>query len=165
MLVKGGEEVRLDHRVQQLFDAVNALLSAAADTAALRVPCVDVVPMTDRLGVLGFLPDTVPLKDAVAAHVTGQYDPVSGADVINTTYQDQCEWLASKVRYRDNSPVFPPSKNIDPCVIFPCTTSTPTDQDPQPARAVFACVYALVRGWHPHDSHSPTHPAGAHVSC
>lgn len=97
-MVKGGEEVRLDHRVQQLFDASNALLSAAADTTALHVPGVDVVPMTDRLGVLGFAANSEPLKDAIAAHATGQHDPEGGMQAVNASQREYITFLQQVVR-------------------------------------------------------------------
>lgn len=97
-MVKGGEELRLDHRVQQLFDATNALLSAGADTTALQVPCVDVVPMTDCLGMLGFVPNTTELLKAVAPHVKGRYDPVGGMEAVHELSNEHVEWLQHVVR-------------------------------------------------------------------
>merc|ERR1712032_1305645 len=63
-LVKGGEDVRLDERVEQLFGVVNSLLSSDS-TPGLRVRTYAVVPLLPDLGILEWVRDTKPLKNVV----------------------------------------------------------------------------------------------------
>jgi len=63
-LVKGGEDVRLDERVEQLFGAVNGLL-AADGVVGLRVRTYAVIPLLPDLGILEWVRDTKPLKAVV----------------------------------------------------------------------------------------------------
>lgn len=63
-LVKGGEDVRLDARIEQLFDAVNGLLGPVA-TPGLRVRTYSVVPVLPDLGIIEWAANTKPLKAVV----------------------------------------------------------------------------------------------------
>lgn len=63
-LVKGGEDVRLDERVEQLFGIVNGLASKGT-ASGLRVRTYSVVPLLPDLGVLEWVRDTKPLKAIV----------------------------------------------------------------------------------------------------
>ena len=53
-LVKGGEDLRLDQRVQQLMQAMNATLDASAPCAArgLRMRTYAVAPLSTSAGLL-----------------------------------------------------------------------------------------------------------------
>ncbi|CAM9696819.1 unnamed protein product, partial [Phaeothamnion confervicola] len=66
-LLKGGEDLRLDERVQQLFGCMNAAFAAdaACQQARLSLRTYEVVPVADDLGVIEWVPDTVPLKAVV----------------------------------------------------------------------------------------------------
>ncbi|GLC72232.1 hypothetical protein PLESTF_001221800 [Pleodorina starrii] len=63
-VVKGGEDVRLDERIQQLFDVMNGLAihDAACARRSLRVSVYDVVPLSPSVGLLQFVPGTKPLQ-------------------------------------------------------------------------------------------------------
>eukprot|EP00930_Biecheleria_cincta_P034831 TRINITY_DN24017_c0_g1_i1.p1 TRINITY_DN24017_c0_g1~~TRINITY_DN24017_c0_g1_i1.p1 ORF type:complete len:2972 (-),score=592.94 TRINITY_DN24017_c0_g1_i1:290-8146(-) len=63
-LVKGGEDVRLDERVEQLFGVINSLIAADAG-AHLKVRTYAVVPLLPDLGVAEWVRDTRPLKQIV----------------------------------------------------------------------------------------------------
>ena len=63
-LVKGGEDVRLDERVEQLFGIVNSLMAPDA-AVGLRVRTYAVVPLLPDLGALEWVRDTKPLKAIV----------------------------------------------------------------------------------------------------
>lgn len=62
-LVKGGEDVRLDERVEQLFGIINSLV--APDAIGLRVRTYAVVPLLPDLGALEWVRETKPLKAIV----------------------------------------------------------------------------------------------------
>lgn len=63
-LVKGGEDLRLDQRVQQIFTVMNQLLQHNPETAKrkLHIHTYQVVPMTCRVGILEWINETMPLK-------------------------------------------------------------------------------------------------------
>eukprot|EP00884_Botryococcus_braunii_P014588 jgi/Botrbrau1/2312/Bobra.39_1s0001.1 len=63
-VVKGGEDVRVDQRVEQLFGACNGRLDShpGASSYNLRVPTYDVVAVGQSLGLVQFVASTVPLK-------------------------------------------------------------------------------------------------------
>eukprot|EP01133_Synstelium_polycarpum_P005723 gene5723-6618_t len=64
-LIKGGEDLRLDQRIQQLFHVMNDILKRdpAASKRGLRVTTYQVVPMTGKVGIIEWLNDTKPLKE------------------------------------------------------------------------------------------------------
>ncbi|GIL42486.1 hypothetical protein Vafri_455, partial [Volvox africanus] len=66
-VVKGGEDVRLDERILQLYDVMNGLASrdAACARRALKVPVYDVIPLSPTVGMLQFVPGTRPLQDCL----------------------------------------------------------------------------------------------------
>ena len=62
-IAKGGEDLRQDQRVQQLFRTMNGLLSAVAESRGrgLEVRTFHVAPLTVRTGLIEFLSNTSPL--------------------------------------------------------------------------------------------------------
>lgn len=63
-LVKGGEDQRQDERIETLFSVINDLLHADPKCYArnLSIRTYQVVPMTSRLALIEWLPDTCTLK-------------------------------------------------------------------------------------------------------
>ncbi|GAB6025762.1 hypothetical protein CHUAL_011747 [Chamberlinius hualienensis] len=63
-LVKSGEDLRLDQRIQQLFYIMNGIYSrdSACRSRQLRLITYQVVPLTVRLGWLEWAPNTTALK-------------------------------------------------------------------------------------------------------
>eukprot|EP00743_Colponemidia_sp_Colp-15_P008934 GILK01009748.1.p1 GENE.GILK01009748.1~~GILK01009748.1.p1 ORF type:complete len:1463 (+),score=312.38 GILK01009748.1:308-4390(+) len=72
LLVKGGEDLRLDQRIQQLFSVTNEIFHTDAATAArqLDIKTFQVVPMNKRLGVIEWVQNTVPLKEMIEEEAT-----------------------------------------------------------------------------------------------
>lgn len=66
-LVKGGEDLRLDQRVQQLFSVMNEIFvhTPATCKRRLAIKTYQVVPMTGKVGMIEWLNDTRPLKEIV----------------------------------------------------------------------------------------------------
>lgn len=65
--MQGGEELRIDQRVQQLFNVMNGLLSHSV-TGNTKNPAVctyDVIPMSPTLGLLAFVDGTRPLENVM----------------------------------------------------------------------------------------------------
>ena len=70
-LVKGGEDIRNDERVEQLLALMGAALAAdpACAQARLRVRTYAVVPMTTKIGVIEWVQRTAPLKALIEAQL------------------------------------------------------------------------------------------------
>ncbi|KAM9308363.1 DNA-dependent protein kinase catalytic subunit [Gastrophryne carolinensis] len=66
-LVKGGEDLRQDQRIEQLFDIMNIILSrdAACSQRYLQIKTYQVIPMTTRIGMIEWLENTCTLKDII----------------------------------------------------------------------------------------------------
>ena len=64
-LVKGGEDLRQDERLQQLFASINQLLAADVKCSQrrLRLATFSVIPVSKRTGILEWVQDTQPLAD------------------------------------------------------------------------------------------------------
>jgi DNA-dependent protein kinase catalytic subunit len=67
VLVKGGEDLRLDQRIQQLFQITNKIFkeNPACENRNLYLKTFDVVPVTNRLGTFEWVSDTCPLKELI----------------------------------------------------------------------------------------------------
>lgn len=66
-LAKGGEDMRVDNRVEQMFRTVNAALDSDASAAKrdLRIRTYSVVPMTPLIGLIEWVDNTAPLKGLI----------------------------------------------------------------------------------------------------
>nr|XP_018915697.1 PREDICTED: DNA-dependent protein kinase catalytic subunit-like [Bemisia tabaci] len=64
-LVKCGEDLRQDQRIQQLLTLMNSSLTSNSGTAARKLSIVTyaVVPLSSSLGLIQWVNDTVPLKE------------------------------------------------------------------------------------------------------
>ncbi|XP_053571003.1 LOW QUALITY PROTEIN: DNA-dependent protein kinase catalytic subunit [Bombina bombina] len=66
-LVKGGEDLRQDQRIEQLFDIMNIILShdAACSQRHMQLKTYQVIPMTTRIGLIEWLDNTCTMKDFI----------------------------------------------------------------------------------------------------
>ncbi|XP_008767155.1 DNA-dependent protein kinase catalytic subunit isoform X1 [Rattus norvegicus] len=93
-LVKGGEDLRQDQRIEQLFEVMNAILSqdAACSQRNMQLRTYRVVPMTSRLGLIEWIENTMTLKDLLLSNMSQEekvaYDSDSKAPIYD--YRD---WL------------------------------------------------------------------------
>ncbi|XP_052761107.1 DNA-dependent protein kinase catalytic subunit-like isoform X2 [Mya arenaria] len=73
-LVKGGEDLRQDQRIEQLFYIMNQvfLQDPACRSRKLQLKTYQVIPMTSRVGLIEWVGDTVPLKDFINNSLTDQ---------------------------------------------------------------------------------------------
>ncbi|TRY56699.1 hypothetical protein DNTS_012969 [Danionella cerebrum] len=64
-LVKGGEDLRQDQRIEQLFGVMNIILSqdAACSQRSLSLRTYQVIPITSRIGLIEWMENTSTLKD------------------------------------------------------------------------------------------------------
>uniref|UniRef100_A0A8C5WDN6 DNA-dependent protein kinase catalytic subunit n=1 Tax=Leptobrachium leishanense TaxID=445787 RepID=A0A8C5WDN6_9ANUR len=67
-LVKGGEDLRQDQRIEQLFSIMNTILSkdAACSQRHMLLKTYQVIPMTTRLGLIEWLENTCTLKEFIS---------------------------------------------------------------------------------------------------
>ncbi|XP_061454380.1 DNA-dependent protein kinase catalytic subunit isoform X2 [Rhineura floridana] len=101
-LVKGGEDLRQDQRIEQLFDVMNTVLSrdAACSQRNMQLKTYQVIPMTTRLGLIEWLENTCTLKEFLLKNMSEQekndYNSPKGPRA------DYNDWL-SKMAERNTS--------------------------------------------------------------
>jgi len=66
-IVKAGEDLRQDQRVQQLFSICNESLAHDSESSKLSITTYAVLPLSTTLGLIEFVPKTVPFKEAMAS--------------------------------------------------------------------------------------------------
>lgn len=66
-LVKGGEDLRLDQRIEQLFEVMNQILKKDAYCARqnILINTYKVVPMSTNIGLIEWVSDTKPLRSCI----------------------------------------------------------------------------------------------------
>ncbi|XP_031440254.1 DNA-dependent protein kinase catalytic subunit [Clupea harengus] len=71
-LVKGGEDLRQDQRIEQLFSVMNILLNhdTACTQRNMQLRTYQVVPITSRIGLIEWMENTCTLKDFLASRRT-----------------------------------------------------------------------------------------------
>ena len=67
-VVKAGEDLRQDQRIENLFEICNSCLShdVSCKNKDLRIKTYNVIPLGDNLGLIEFVPNTRPLKDFIS---------------------------------------------------------------------------------------------------
>ncbi|XP_027746012.1 DNA-dependent protein kinase catalytic subunit isoform X2 [Empidonax traillii] len=75
-LVKGGEDLRQDQRIEQLFDVMNTILSqdATCSQRNMQLKTYQVIPMTTRLGLIKWLENTCTLKEFLKNSMSEEED-------------------------------------------------------------------------------------------
>jgi len=95
LLVKGGEDLRLDQRVQQLFGLMNLIFKQDPECAKanIRLKTFQVVPLSKRLGVLEWVQNTEPLK----AMITRELNRHTGISDLYSTEgsKHRLNWINS----------------------------------------------------------------------
>jgi DNA-dependent protein kinase catalytic subunit len=71
-LVKSGEDLRLDQRVEQLFEMMNQVFAqdSVCSRRDLSLRTYQVVPMTHRVGIIEWVNNTAPLKGVILDQAT-----------------------------------------------------------------------------------------------
>lgn len=79
-LVKGGEDLRQDQRIEQLFGVMNVLLShdAACAHRGLLLRTYQVIPITTRIGVIEWMENTCTLKEFLHSTMTDEEHKSAG---------------------------------------------------------------------------------------
>ncbi|XP_045857456.1 DNA-dependent protein kinase catalytic subunit isoform X2 [Meles meles] len=101
-LVKGGEDLRQDQRIEQLFEVMNVLLSqdAACSQRNMQLKTYHVIPMTSRLGLIEWIENTFTLKDFLLSNMSREEKAAYTSDpkAPPCEYRD---WLAKMSRKYD----------------------------------------------------------------
>ncbi|XP_070783882.1 DNA-dependent protein kinase catalytic subunit [Enoplosus armatus] len=91
-LVKGGEDLRQDQRIEQLFAVMNILLShdATCTHRGLQLRTYQVIPITTRIGLIEWMDNTCTLKDFLYGTMTAEEQQRAGRCV-----EDYNKWLST----------------------------------------------------------------------
>ena len=95
VLVKGGEDLRLDQRIQQIFAIMNEIFHSdpVCGGLGLNLKTYNVVPMTKHLGILEWVKNTEPIKNLLNQELLRHYR------INNITslegYKSRMSWLSS----------------------------------------------------------------------
>ncbi|XP_065804989.1 DNA-dependent protein kinase catalytic subunit isoform X1 [Labrus bergylta] len=91
-LVKGGEDLRQDQRIEQLFSVMNILLShdAACTHRGLTLRTYQVIPISTRIGLIEWMENTCTLKEFLYNTLTKEEEKRTEGSVEN--YK---KWLSS----------------------------------------------------------------------
>ncbi|KAI9103040.1 hypothetical protein DFS34DRAFT_576740, partial [Phlyctochytrium arcticum] len=86
-LVKGGEDMRLDQRVQQMFSIMNHLISKNRHCAesGLTLRTYKVIPMSTSLGILEWVDNTKPLRDVMNS-IPGFQEEYARSDALHNKF-------------------------------------------------------------------------------
>ncbi|XP_034562055.1 DNA-dependent protein kinase catalytic subunit [Notolabrus celidotus] len=106
-LVKGGEDLRQDQRIEQLFSVMNILLShdAACTHRGLQLRTYQVIPINSRIGLIEWMENTCTLKEFLHNTMTVEEQKRASGSVKN--YQ---EWLTSFApKARIAAAMYPPA--------------------------------------------------------
>ena len=93
-LVKAGEDLRLDQRVQLVFRLMNRMLTSNPQCASrgLCMRTYEVMPLNDRLGLIEWMDRTAPLKTVIAQQTTR--DAMNRAQAAyHKNYKEGTEYL------------------------------------------------------------------------
>lgn len=73
-LAKGGEDIRVDQRVQQLFRTSNSAFDSfsASSSRNLRLRTYSVIPVTPYIGLIEWIPRSIPLKVLIEREATSR---------------------------------------------------------------------------------------------
>jgi DNA-dependent protein kinase catalytic subunit len=95
-LVKGGEDVRQDQRIVQLFNLMNGILKTDPECAkkSLTMRTYEIVPMTESLGLIEWIPNTAPLKEILDDQLNRKFapkkkDPTKKLSVVSPSAHQQ----------------------------------------------------------------------------
>uniref|UniRef100_G3U7L3 DNA-dependent protein kinase catalytic subunit n=1 Tax=Loxodonta africana TaxID=9785 RepID=G3U7L3_LOXAF len=92
-LVKGGEDLRQDQRIEQLFEVMNVVLSrnAACSQRNMQLKTYQVIPMTTRLGLIEWIENTFTLKELLCNNMSQDEKTLYLRD-DSLLYRQEVQW-------------------------------------------------------------------------
>ncbi|XP_049981118.1 DNA-dependent protein kinase catalytic subunit [Alexandromys fortis] len=102
-LVKGGEDLRQDQRIEQLFEVMNAILAqnAACSQRNMQLRTYRVVPMTSRLGLIEWIENTMTLKELIFNNMSKEEKVAHSSDPYAPA-REYKDWLIKMSGKTDN---------------------------------------------------------------
>ncbi|XP_044600073.2 DNA-dependent protein kinase catalytic subunit [Equus asinus] len=93
-LVKGGEDLRQDQRIEQLFEVMNVILSqdAACSQRSMQLKTYQVIPMTSRLGLIEWIENTFTLKELLLSNMSQEEKAACTSDPKAPPFEYR-DWL------------------------------------------------------------------------
>uniref|UniRef100_A0A672S298 DNA-dependent protein kinase catalytic subunit n=1 Tax=Sinocyclocheilus grahami TaxID=75366 RepID=A0A672S298_SINGR len=113
-LVKGGEDLRQDQRIEQLFGVMNMILSqdTACSQRSLALRTYQVIPITSRIGLIEWMENTCTLKDFLSSRRTEEEQKTITKP--NESYDDWISKVAGKVDgIRRYAELYKKAKRVD----------------------------------------------------
>ncbi|XP_056317923.1 DNA-dependent protein kinase catalytic subunit [Danio aesculapii] len=113
-LVKGGEDLRQDQRIEQLFGVMNMILSqdTACSQRSLALCTYQVIPITSRIGLIEWMENTCTLKDFLSSRRTEQEQKTITKP--NEFYDEWISKVAGKVEgIRRYAELYKKAKRVD----------------------------------------------------
>ncbi|XP_016054399.1 PREDICTED: DNA-dependent protein kinase catalytic subunit [Miniopterus natalensis] len=103
-LVKGGEDLRQDQRIQQVFGVMNGVLSrdAACSQRHMQLRTYRVIPMTSRLGLIEWIENTFTLKDLLLSNMSEEERAAYTSDPGAPPFEYR-DWLTRTTGKQDAS--------------------------------------------------------------
>ncbi|KAB0800482.1 hypothetical protein PPYR_06222 [Photinus pyralis] len=104
-LVKFGEDLRQDQRIEQVFNLMNTILShnIACNQRQMRIETYQVIPLTSALGIIEWLDDTKELKEFIVEALANQAEQVA----YNSALSSYHKWI-EKATPKSNKNMAPP---------------------------------------------------------
>ncbi|ELU11183.1 hypothetical protein CAPTEDRAFT_224273 [Capitella teleta] len=102
-LVKGGEDLRQDQRVQQVFNLMNEIYANDANCHArrLQLKTFQVIPMTPRLGMIEWLKNSCTLKDFLRQGCSDvSWEQIQNKNLPNNPANLLCQWIGDSSNTR-----------------------------------------------------------------
>ncbi|XP_049710414.1 DNA-dependent protein kinase catalytic subunit isoform X1 [Elephas maximus indicus] len=101
-LVKGGEDLRQDQRIEQLFEVMNVVLSrnAACSQRNMQLKTYQVIPMTTRLGLIEWIENTFTLKELLCNNMSQDEKTLYLSDPKAPMFEYR-DWLTKMSGKRD----------------------------------------------------------------
>lgn len=113
-LVKGGEDLRQDQRIEQLFGVMNMILSqdTACSQRSLALRTYQVIPITSRIGLIEWMENTCTLEDFLSSRRTEQEQRTNTKP--NKCFDDWISKVAGKVDgIRRYAELYKKAKRVD----------------------------------------------------
>ena len=97
-LIKGGEDLRLDQRVQQLFSVINEIFKhdSQCSKRKLFIPTYRVIPMTRKVGMIEWINNTKPIKALIEEEISKEENATSDVSIQRIpAAKKHDQWLKS----------------------------------------------------------------------
>lgn len=115
-LVKGGEDLRQDQRIEQLFEIMNVILSrdATCSQRNMQLWTYRIIPMTSRLGLIEWIENTVVLKELLLGSISAERDHRAAL----SDYRDWLKNMTGKCNVGAYAPMYKKASRTETIMAF-----------------------------------------------